>query len=314
MCFWDNRETLLRIAQSWGAFPITNLQKAGSFLEQLHNGTNGSVNIDFLDTGNWDCFESFSTIPDRGLLQINWHDFIEQDEQQPRTECRASDMLFPASLYSVAMRFNRIERVGNEEIVCFALRGYSLTNNEVRKLFPSGADKIDFYEDRPFYCEIIRTVNGHVECIDCITSAMYTALIVPKYPPISEHFSKAFLYRLNLAEIDGAFERCGKDIDKSDESDKETICQKSNTIRTNMEALMKLECCFRDINTPKPYSQVLLGDLWRLLKTYHKTIDCQMSRFLKLANNLSHDTGILVEKKDGQEIASTARMYAGYFR
>ena len=310
-----DRETLLKVATAWGEFPITTLEKASAFLQQLHAATSGCVIIDFLDAANWDCFESFSIHPESGMLQVNWHDFIEQDKQVPRAEDREMmAMGFPASLYGMAMQFNRIERVGTEEIACFALRGYALTDKEVRKTFSSGSEDLMIRKDRQFSSEVLRKVNGHIEVIDCITSAAFTVLIVPKKLRIPAHTSKAFLYHHNLEEIDASLDRCEKALEKSNNNDIEAICEKANTTRRSMETLLKLECCFREIETSKPYSQARMGDLWGLLKAYHSaSIQSMMSRFIQWANELSHDTGTPVDRNKAQSIALIARMYAKLF-
>lgn len=311
-----DKETLLQVATAWGEFPITNLGKASAFLQQLHAATHGWVIVDFLDAANWDSFDSHAVDLASGILQINWHDFIKQDEREPRSEDREMmAMSFPASLYGMAMRFSRIDRVGTDKIACFALRGYALTDKEVRKAFSPETQKFLIRNDRPFSCEVIRKVNGHVEVIDCITSAAFTVLIIPKDLNIPAHTSKAFLYQHNLAEIDASLDRSEKALEKYGNNDVEAICEKANTTRRNMETLLKLECCFREINTPKPYSQARMGDLWSLLKVYHsEDILALMSRFIQWANEFSHDTGSPIEKSKAQAIAMMARMYSKLFR
>jgi len=310
-----DRETLLQVADTWVEFPIITLEQAAAFLQQLYDATRGWVIIDFLDASNWDRFESYSINPENGILQINWHDFVEQDEQEPRSEAREMmAMGFPASLYGMAMRFNRIERVGTENIACFALRGYSLTDNEARKVFSSGTEELLIRKDRPFSLEVLRKVNGHVEVIDCITSAAFTVLIVPKKLHIPARASKTFLYRHNLSDIDASLGRCEEALEDIDGNDVEAICEKANTTRRSMETLLKLECCFREIDTLKPYSQARIGNLWGLLKGYHTDgIQTLMSRFIQWANEFSHDTGSPVEKSKAQAIALVARMYAKLF-
>lgn len=311
-----DKETLLQVAEAWGEFPITNLENASAFLQQLHAATHGWVIIDFLDAANWDSFESHTVNLATGILQINWHDFIKQDEQEPRAEDREMmAMSFPASLYGMAMRFNRIDRVGTDKIACFALRGYALTDKEVRKTFSPQTEEFLIRNDRPFSCEVIRKIHGHLEVIDCITSAAFTMLIIPKDLRIPAHTSKTFLYQHNLAEIDASLERCEKALEELGKNDVEAICEKANTARRSMETLLKLECCFRKIITPKPYSQACMGDLWSLLKVYHSEgIQALMSRFIQWANELSHDTGIPIDKSKAQAIALMARMYSRLFR
>jgi hypothetical protein len=310
-----DRETLLQVATEWQTFPITTLEKADTFLKRLHEATDGWVILDFLDAANWDCFESHSVSHDKGILQINWHDFIKQDKQEPRSESREMmAMAFPASLYGMAMRFCSLDRIGNDSIACFALRGYALTDKEARQAFSVGTEDLVIRQDRPFSREVLRKINGHVEVIDCITSAAFTVLIVPKRTRIPAHASKTTLYQHNLALVDESLARSEQTLKDLEPSATEAICEKANTIRRNMETLLKLECCFRDIETSKPYSQARIGDLWGLLKAYHtEETQTLVSRFIQWVNELSHDTGIPVERTKAQATALIARMYVKMF-
>jgi len=310
-----DRETLLQLATEWQSFPITQLEKADAFLKRLHEATDGWVILDFIDATNWDRFESHSVDYEKGILQINWHDFIEQDRQEPRSESREMmAMAFPASLYGMAMRFCSLDRLGNDSLVCFALRGYALTDKEARQTFSVGTEDFVIRKDRPFSREVFRKVEGHIEVIDCITSAVFTVLIVPKRTRIPSYASKAALYKHNLTLVDESLARSEEALESLDTSASEVICEKANTVRRNMETLMKLECCFRDIETNKPYSQARIGDLWGILRSYHtEETQTLISRFIRWVNELSHDTGIPVERAKAQTTALIARMYLKMF-
>lgn len=76
-----------------------------------------------------------------------------------------------------------------------------------------------------------------------------------------------------------------------------------------------VECCFRNINTNKPYSQLRIGDAWGLLKKYHsEKITNLVSTFIKWSNEFSHDTGVEVNKSKAQSAVSIIQEYVILFR
>jgi len=306
-----NMETLLRLADDWDQFPIRSLDKAEDFLTQLHAATDGWVIVDFLDASNWDCFESFSVNHDTGMLQINWHDFIEQDKQDTISQGREMMALaFPSSLYGMIMHFDCIERLGNENTCFFGLRGFALTEKQVSKALCKDTEDFVIRKDRPFALELIRKVDEHIEVIDCITSAIFTVLIVPKQMRIPAVVSETYLYHHNLAILDATLSRCEEALKTIDREDSEAICEKANTVRRTLETLLKVECCYRDVELAKPYSKARIGDLWRSLKVYHsEAIRTMMSRLAQWANELSHDTGVPVDHSKALFLATLTRVY-----
>src|SRR5690606_22173716 len=99
-----------------------------------------------------------------------------------------------------------------------------------------------------------------------------------------------------------------------DDDDTDAICEKANTLRRSMENLLKIELCYRDITPSKNYSQMLIGDLWKLLKDFHsEEIKQIISKFIQLSNELSHDSGISVDKTKCEFVAVIIKMYLKLF-
>jgi|GEM_PF-4650084 len=307
-------DTLHHITDAWGEFPIKNLEQAASFLRLLHTETDGWVIVDFLDASNWDRIDSWSHDPNRGLLQINWRDFLDEDKSSTISESREMSMMaFPASLYGMIMRFQSIELVKIDKLHFFAFRGYSMTDKEIKKALKPGSEEFHIREHRPFSRELILKTDGQWQLIDFINSALFAALIVPKHTSIPAHASKTLLYQHNLRLVDEALSRAESSLETLNRDDMEGICEKANTIRRNMESILKIECCYREIELRKTYRNALLGDLWGGLKSIHsESIQNTMSRFIEWANGFSHDTGTPVEKVKAESIAMIARMYARF--
>lgn len=296
-----DRETLLHIANTWKNFPITRLEQAEDFLKYLHDATGGCVIFDFIDESNYDRYESYSTSITNGILRVDWYN------------CPVS-----RTSRSMAMKFNRIERLVVKDTAFFFLRSYSLTDKEIRKIFSPEAEELTISKYRNFSVEISRNIKGRLELITCITSAIFTVLISPKMMNVPSSVSKYLLYSINLDEISDSVNQCKdilSDISGTSKIDSDLVCEKSNTVRRNMETIFKIECCFRNINTNKPYSQLCIGDAWGLLKKYHsETITNLVSKFIKWSNEFSHDTGVEVNKSKAQLAVSIIQQYSILFR
>jgi hypothetical protein len=308
-------ETLRRVAKEWGEFPITTAERAVEFLALLQTRTRGWVIVDFLDTTNWDRFDSFCYQEKTKLLHINWHDFIEQDKKPWTQDREMMSMLFPASLYGLIVRFQSIDVIDTKKFSLFALRGYSLTDKEIHTALKPGSEEYALKDDRPFSKRIIRKIQGHWEVVDCLNAALYTVLIVPKKMHFRTTASKLLLYYKNFELIDGTLGRCERDLSAIDAADSEAICEKANTVRRSMETLLKIECCYREITLEKDYTKARMGDLWGALKQYHsEQIASLMAKFIEWVNKLSHDTGTPIEKAKAEFTLSVVRVYLSLFR
>ena len=132
---------MLHIANTWESFPITTLEQAEAFLQYLHDSTSGCVIFDFIDESNFDRYESYSTSIINGILIIDWYN------------CQTS-----STSRSMAMKFNRIERLVVKDTAFFFLRSYSLTDKEIRKIFSPETEKLTINKYRNFSVEISRKI------------------------------------------------------------------------------------------------------------------------------------------------------------
>jgi hypothetical protein len=307
--------TLKEVAVAWGKFPIKDPGEAVKFMSLLRDRTRGFVILDFIDASNWDCFESYSYNEENRLFQINWHDFIGQDKGTASQGREMMSMLFPASLYSVAMRLQSIDLVEAGKLTFFAFRAYALTDKEIKSALKQNSEEYALMDDRAFSKRFVRKINGHWEVIDCINSAYYSLLVVPKKMRFRPEASKLLLYYKNFDLIDATLRRCEKELAEMDPEDTATVSEKANTIRRSMEILLKIECCYREIELKKAYSAARIGDLWGALKKYHSEPVLKfMATFIEWANELSHDTGAPIWKVKADFILIVALDYLGFLK
>lgn len=307
-------KTLNRIAAQWKPFPILESKRASEFLSYLADETDGWVIVDFLDATNWDRLDRVFFDSTSNIQWLIWHDFIDEDKMPPSPIREMTSMVFPASLYGAIISIDEIDLLGNEDISFFAIRGYALKDSEIRKVLAPKAEDFILREHRPFSKEVLRKVDGHIEVIDCFNSATYSILLVPKGPHFSSFGSKYLLYHRNLKASYSSLESCKADLDTLAATKRDAICEKANTVRRNMEAMLKLESCYRNIRLSKSYSQAKLGDLWGALKSVHsESIKQLMGQFIEWANELSHHSGIPIRKDKALFINMVASLYAELF-
>lgn len=307
--------TLKEVAAAWGKFPIKDPGEAVKFMTLLRDRTRGFVILDFIDTSNWDFFQSHAYDEGSRLFRINWHDFIEEDKGPPSQDREMMRMAFPANLYSVALRLQSIDLVEASKLTFFAMRGYSMTDKEIKSALRQNSEEHALTDDRAFSKRFVRKIDGHWEVIDCINSAFYTILIVPKKMRFRPEASKLLLYYKNFELIEATLQRCEKELAGIDSDDSAAICEKANSVRRSMETLLKIECCYRGLELKKAYSAALIGDLWGALKRYHSEPVLKfMATFIEWANELSHDTGVPILKVKVDFILIVALHYLDFLK
>jgi hypothetical protein len=104
------------------------------------------------------------------------------------------------------------------------------------------------------------------------------------------------LYQYNVQE---ALKRVALVVDSLEQvapSDHDLICEKVNTARRVLELVLKIECCYRDIEIKENYSQLLLGPLLNYLKRSRADdFKTMFGKMAELLNEFSHDSGKEVE-------------------
>jgi hypothetical protein len=301
------------IAREFGDQTITDSHAIRKFFELLFERTNGLVILDFLDMGNWDIVEKFSFDNESRILTLVWHDFNDVEEEPDVKEDR--QMLFPASLYSLAININTIVPICGEKSAIFLINGFAKTEKEIKQLYRDGASEFNLSDNSFFEKRIVRKVNKEWEIIDFHCTPIYSIAIIPKRAGISSGDSKNLLY---LHNVDESIKRITRVIDALDNvaaNNYDEICEKLNTARRVLESVLKIECCFREVEVKSNYSQLLLGQLFSLLKEFKMPEEqLFLNRTTELLNEFSHDSGKPVELYKAKLSATLVLAYIKTFQ
>lgn len=305
----DNSSSIfLEIAEKFGSAPITERSEIAKFFEELFKRTEGLVILDFLDLANWDRIEKFDLDNDTGILTLIWHDFRAATETADDKEMR--QMVFPASLYSCALQINSIVPLVGKSLAIFVINAYAKTEKEIKNRYKDGAEELKLLDNSFFEKRIVRKVSGHFEIIDFHCTPIFSMAIVPKRSGIGSHHSKELLYLHNFRVALERINRVVASLDGADANSDDEVAEKVNTIRRIMEFVLKVECCSRELDLPKNYSQVLLGDLISRIKHVKEaSLQTLLARFAEMANEFSHDSGKPVELGKAKVVALLALAY-----
>ena len=297
------------IAEKFGPDPITDRSKIAEFFEELQTRTKGLVILDFLDLANWDRIEAFEMDDKSGILTLTWHDYRDISEDLDDMEMRK--MVFPASLYACALQVNSIVPIIGKKLAVFFVNAYSKTEKEIRSLYKQGADEIKVMDNSFFEKRVVRKVAGVFEVIDFHCTPIFSLAIVPKRAGIGSHDSKEMLYSHNFRVGLERLNRVVASLDSLPADSHDEIAEKVNTVRRIMEFVLKVECCSRELDLPKNYSQVLLGDLIARVKPLKEpAMQTVLGRFAEMANEFSHDSGKPIDHSKAKVVALLALSYA----
>jgi hypothetical protein len=285
----NNAAIFKELAEKFGGQKLNQLSEIKNFFSELLGQTGGWVILDFLDTANWDQIEAFE-LDDNRLLTLIWHDFRTTEEPEHEREIR--QIIFPASLYSLGISVNSIVPIVGEKTAIFLINGYSKTEKEINKIYKEGSSEYKIYSNSFFEKRIIRKVSTHWEEIQYHCTPIYSLAIIPKKSGISSFDSKRLLYKYNIQDLAKRLALVIKALDTVDKDNHDLICEKVNTARRVLESVLKIECCFREIEIRDDYSKLLLGSLLNYVKGFKdEEFQPTLGKMAELLNEFSHDSG-----------------------
>lgn len=138
----------------------------------------------------------------------------------------------------------------------------------------------------------------------------YAVAILPKNTTASSADSTYILFVTNIAQIQQRLGVIIEALEHIEDNYVDQICEKANTGRRLLEQILKLECCYHDLKPKKPYQHLELGQLLSLLKFLHEDSERSvLTECTKLANELSHDSGLPVEKDKAKLLLALIQSY-----
>jgi hypothetical protein len=295
-------EIFANLAAEW---PGDTIPKADvdRFFTQLKTRTGGHLIVDFIDLADWDCLAGHEFASASDSLMLYWHDFRATKEW-------GMEMVFPADLYGLYIHLQEIKIVRTKDLAAFLLKGFATTPNQAKKRLREGADEIGLFDENLFSTRVVRRVNGMHHVIDVHGAPLYTIALIPKGQRIPSGASRRLLFRANVHTLFTRLQDVGKALTTVADPDHDLICEKANTVRRILEQALKIELIFRDIPAKKPYGQLTLGDLTGLLYPHHELpLRQALGKAAELANELSHDSGAVIELQKATQLVAIAISY-----
>lgn len=189
---------------------------------------------------------------------------------------------------------------------------------------------IEGYDEKSsfFTSNLVRERDGLSEYIRVMKTPITSFWIIPKCFIINTQESKRHLYLYNAVALEERLKNCMQKLDSQIKTTKDRedidafIKMYGNQIRTGAEALFKLVTCFYHEKfdfkgKDKEYNDRLLGDLISPLKKYVYTSqddELRLSTIVRVANELSHDSGLPVKIADIGELYEGLVYYISNFK
>lgn len=294
---------------------IEDSHTAETFFGDFLKKTGGWVNIDCLDADNDDRIECVDFDHDKGMMRL----------------CtRVLENVPEMASYSFLIRFKNIHFIRTNDGNCIAIvvNGYTMNKKMIESFVKEGKYTIKSYDEKSsfFTSNLVRTKDNLYEYIRAMKTPITSFWIIPKKLPISAYDSKKYLYLYNNEVLGERLKNClnklsnqiGKTKDKEEIDD--FIKMYGNQIRTVAEAFFKLVTCFYHDNLKnknKDYNNLMLGDLISPLKQNvykNENDDENLNKIVRIANKLSHDSGLPIKFEDIGELYINLIYYISDFK
>ena len=305
-----------------GASEIVDLKVLDNFLGNLLKETKGLVILDFLDSGNWDCLDSYEIDFENEFLTLKWRTL----ENEPNSQYYKGSRI-KLSFSSILIHFKDLQIKNHKNFPFITLRGYSIKPNEALAYYKKQGYSVEKvkYKRRNFSTEFTVDKDEYIEECDCYDTPIYSIMIIPKDTANSARFSTKMLFLYNYEKSMERLNRIHSSFRRESLSEDE-ICEKSNTIRRIFEYILKVECCYeREFNKEafwgesldsdhfifrSDYADASLGELIRIIKVVKGEDEVvKMNKIVRLSNELSHDSGKKVTITKARELLD---LTAGY--
>ena len=306
---------------------IEDSHTAEEFFKDLLTETEGCVNIDCLDADNDDRIECVDFDHKEGMMRLCTR--VPEEDTVIREMCK---MAFPFDIYSFLIRFKNVHfiRIKDGNCIAIVVNGYTMKKKMIQSFAKKDNYSIKGYDEKSsfFTSDLVREKDGVYEYIRAVKTPITSFWIIPKQFIINAEESKRYLYLYNTVALNERLKNCMKKLGSQIETtnDKEElddfIKMYGNQIRTVAEALFKLVTCFYHEKfdfkgKDKEYNDRLLGDLISPLKKYVYTSqddELRLSTIVRVANELSHDSGLPVEIADIGELYECLVYYISKFK
>lgn len=319
-------ETFTAIADKYGN-SINTTQDAERFFDEFMSLTGGQINIDFLDCDNEDRLKKVAFDHDKGLMVL-YRRLPEADEDIRMVR----KSVLPFDTYSILIRFHNVRfvRVKDGKCIAVVINGYTMNSKMVETYAKaSGNTILKFDEKSSFFTSDMVVKNGdEYEFIRAANTPIVSFWIMPKVVNIQPQHSQKCLYGYNIdslsQKLEDVWDKLSDVVKTTNDKGRQEEAMKmsGNQMRCLAEGLFKLVMCFYFQKHPfkernREYNNRMLGDVVGPLKKYVYTTDLddeRLGKMVRVANVLSHDSGLPVEISGLAELYISLKFYISDFK
>ncbi|HIF5950910.1 hypothetical protein [Vibrio parahaemolyticus] len=252
--------------------------------------------VDFIDLSNWDSVQYYTFNDENRTLELVWHDFREDDDDDGfMREC------FGADVIKAEIQISSVTVVANKGIPVLFFKAYYREQKELNLTYNKGCSEMKFLKSHPFSVEIGRIVKRKLEFTTIPNVSCYTVSIVPDCARfISSLDSKELLYAYNIHVVSEKLSKLLASVGNTDEDEQEELHTFGNQARKHFENALKVLNLRGDVDFDKDYQKLMLGDLTSILKNleFADELDFSLQNVLFTLNKCSHDAGVFISKDE----------------
>jgi hypothetical protein len=273
------------------------------FLKDLHDKTDGLFIVDHFSFINYDNLDAIEY--KEPYIQFIWKDF-EKNPVPRGFEAMTAEIYGADFIYSLCS-IQSIKLLNIHGHLCILIMPNIAKIKEVKRFLGINNlenDKIRIEENLEEFYTSIRYVQGN-KIYECILHNLpfYSFLIQPKERDMDVGLSKLILMTSTLEHVEERLEKVKNKLEILDKHDYDEIRASGNTTRTIFESLVKYYSLYFKYSLPaEHYGNNVLGDLKKHLKEDELMSTYLSQEIINLANNFSHDTGMLYSKEDALKL------------
>lgn len=292
-----------------------------SFLNEIVTNSKGLIILDHFSNINYDRIEKVEY--KKPYICIYWKDLNNYREKYlNKTLSDGEDLnwsIFGYATYSyIMMDIKKIKIVNKKKHLYLLVLPNLISTNNIQKeligkknaLIHKESNKNELYTEYVFWEGDKKNAIKHI----CIVSNLpyYTCLIQAKERcTANSGISKDLLLYSTFEEIYDRVKKVHCSIESLDEYDHDELFAKGNTIRRIIEYTLKYLCIYKGIeiegkDLEDNYGDILLGKLKKTINKSFEELNINQS-FIKMANELSHDSGVVFSKNEVSEFCNTAK-------
>lgn len=304
-----SEDLFLDLWETWGKpRELVNAEEINSFLKELVDKSNGLVIVDHYSYSNYDHIHK--VVFDKPYTKIFWKDFNNLRIKNLEKKLDEFETLnwqlfgFGTYLYTLLhIRKIKFKIIDNHLYVL--LLSNLIPSKKVEKYLVNGNSEListdnyseEFYTEYSFFEGEKKDLIKHICTVNNLP--YYTCLIQPKEGASTTAFSKTIMLVETINETKNRMKKVKEKLEESYEYDYDNLFAQGNTIRRILEYVFKFYCLIKelDLKIDEKYGNTLLGELRKEINKadIHINID---NRIIKMANELSHDSGQVFSKEE----------------